>query len=143
MKLFISIYFMLAFTTYANLKITSKPIVFKEIRAHNNGAFKDKVSGRGIIEIYSDNIDEDRGKLVAFSIPEYTHITNKKRWVKTDKIIFRKEDKEIIIDQENIKIIFYVILDKKELSTEQNRELIEGLYAGALSMNYSIFDKEM
>ncbi|MGL5191914.1 MAG: hypothetical protein ACRC7S_19935 [Cetobacterium sp.] len=143
MKLFISIYFMLAFTAFANLRITSKPIVFKEIRAHNNGAFKDKVSGRGIIEIYSDNLEEDLGKLIVFSLPEYTHITNKKRWVKTDKIIFKKEDKEITINKENTKIIFYVILDKKDLSTEENRELIEGIYKGSLSMNYSIFEKEM
>ncbi|MGL5934958.1 MAG: hypothetical protein ACRCZI_04990 [Cetobacterium sp.] len=143
MKLFLLLYIMTFLSSYANLKITSKPIVFKEIRAHNNGAFKDKVSGRGIIEIYSDNLEEDLGKLVVFNIPEYTHISNNKRWIKTHKVLFKKADKEIIIDKENIKIIFYVILDKKELSNEENRELIEGIYKGSLSMNYSIFEKEM
>ncbi|MGL5313153.1 hypothetical protein [Cetobacterium sp.] len=143
MKLFISLYFILNFCSYANLKITSKPIFFKEIRAHSNGAFKNKVSGRGIIEIHSDNLEEDLGKLVVFNLPEHTYISNKKRWIKTDKIIFRKEDKEVLIDKENIKVIFYVILDKKEISNEENRELVEGIYKGSLPMNYSIFEKEM
>ncbi|MGL4867108.1 MAG: hypothetical protein ACRC4S_00395, partial [Cetobacterium sp.] len=65
------------------------------------------------------------------------------RWVKTDKIVFKKNEKDVIIDSENKKIIFHVVLDKKELSKEENRELIDGIYVGVLPMNYSIYSKEM
>ena len=90
MKKFMLIFFLLTFTVYGKIKITCKPIVFKEVRAQNNGLYKSKATARGFIEIYSDNIEEDFGKLVVFQPPSYTHITNKKRWVKTDKIIFQK-----------------------------------------------------
>lgn len=143
MKKFILIFFLLTFTVYGKIKITCKPIVFKEVRAQNNGLYKSKATARGVIEIYSDNIKEDFGKLVSFQVPTHTYITNKKRWVKTDQIIFKKNEQDVIIDSENKKIVFHVILDKKELSKEENRDLIEGVYSGNLPINYSIYEKEM
>ncbi len=143
MKKFMLIFFLLTFTVYGKIKITCKPIVFKEVRAQNNGLYKSKATARGVIEIYSDNIEEDFGKLVVFQPPSYTHITNKKRWVKTDKIIFQKNEQKAIIDSETKKIVFYVILDKKELSKEENSDLIDGIYTGNLPINYSIYEKEM
>lgn len=143
MKKFILIFFLLTFTVYGKIKITCKSIVFKEVRAQNNGLYKSKATARGVIEIYSDNIKEDFGKLVSFQVPTHTYITNKKRWVKTDQIIFKKNEQDVIIDSENKKIVFHVILDKKELSKEENRDLIEGVYSGNLPINYSIYEKEM
>ncbi len=143
MKKFMLMFFLLTFTVYGKIKITCKPIVFKEVRAQNNGLYKSKATARGVIEIYSDNIEEDFGKLVVFQPPSYTHITNKKRWVKTDKIIFQKNEQKAIIDSETKKIVFYVILDKKELSKEENSDLIDGIYTGNLPINYSIYEKEM
>lgn len=143
MKKFILIFFLLTFTVYGKIKITCKPVVFKEVRAQNNGLYKSKATARGVIEIYSDNIKEDLGKLVVFQVPSHTYITNKKRWVKTDKIIFQKNEQETIIDSETKKIVFHVILDKKELSKEENSDLIDGVYTGNLPINYSIYEKEM
>lgn len=143
MKKFILIFFLLTFTVYGKIKITCKPVVFKEVRAQNNGLYKSKATARGVIEIYSDNIKEDLGKLVIFQVPSHTYITNKKRWVKTDKIIFQKNEQETIIDSETKKIVFHVILDKKELSKEENSDLIDGVYTGNLPINYSIYEKEM
>ena len=85
----------------------------------------------------------DRGKLVTFQSPSHTYITNNKRFVKIDKIKFKKNDSEVVITEENTKIIFHVVLDKKELSKEKNTDLIDGIYTGILSMNYSIYDKEI
>ena len=141
-KLFL-IFFLLTFTVFGKIKITCKPIVFKEVRAQNNGVYKSKATARGVIEIYSDNMEEDFGKLVAFQVPTHTYITNKKRWIKTDKVVFKKNEQEVVMDSETKKIIFHVILDKKELSKEENRDLIDGVYAGTLPINYSIYEKEM
>ena len=141
-KLFL-IFFLLTFTVFGKIKITCKPIVFKEVRAQNNGVYKSKATARGVIEIYSDNMEEDFGKLVAFQVPSHTYITNKKRWIKTDKVVFKKNEQEVVMDSETKKIIFHVILDKKELSKEENRDLIDGVYAGTLPINYSIYEKEM
>lgn len=143
MKKFILIFFLLTFTVYGKIKITCKPVIFKEVRAQNNGLYKSKATARGVIEIYSDNIKEDLGKLIVFQVPSHTYITNKKRWVKTDKIIFQKNEQETTIDSETKKIVFHVILDKKELSKEENSDLIDGVYTGNLPINYSIYEKEM
>ncbi|WP_448820599.1 hypothetical protein [Cetobacterium sp.] len=143
MKKFILIFFLLTFTVYGKIKITCKPVIFKEVRAQNNGLYKSKATARGVIEIYSDNIKEDLGKLVVFQVPSHTYITNRKRWVKTDKIIFQKNEQETTIDSETKKIVFHVILDKKELSKEENSDLIDGVYTGSLPINYSIYEKEM
>lgn len=143
MKKFILIFFLLTFTVYGKIKITCKSVVFKEVRAQNNGLYKSKATARGVIEIYSDNIKEDLGKLVVFQVPSHTYITNRKRWVKTDKIIFQKNEQETTIDSETKKIVFHVILDKKELSKEENNDLIDGVYTGSLPINYSIYEKEM
>lgn len=141
MKKLLILYFLLISTLYGKIKITCNPIVFKEVRAQNNGVYKSKASARGIIEIYSDNIEEDFGKLIVFNVPTHTYITNKKRWVKTDKVIFKKNENEVIIDSETKKVIFHVILDKKELSKDENRDLIDGIYNGNLSITYSIYEK--
>lgn len=141
-KLFL-IFFLLTFTVFGKIKITCKPIVFKEVRAQNNGVYKSKATARGVIEIYSDNMEEDFGKLLAFQVPTHTYITNKKRWVKTDKVVFKKNEQEVVMDSETKKIIFHVILDKKEFSKEENRDLIDGIYTGTLPINYSIYEKEM
>lgn len=143
MKKLLLIFFLLTFTVFGKIKITCKPIVFKEVRAQNNGVYKSKATARGVIEIYSDNMEEDFGKLVAFQVPTHTYITNKKRWIKTDKVVFKKNEQEVVMDSETKKIIFHVILDKKELSKEENRDLIDGVYAGTLPINYSIYEKEM
>ena len=143
MKKLLLIFFLLTFTVFGKIKITCKPIVFKEVRAQNNGVYKSKATARGVIEIYSDNMEEDFGKLVAFQVPTHIYITNKKRWIKTDKVVFKKNEQEVVMDSETKKIIFHVILDKKELSKEENRDLIDGVYAGTLPINYSIYEKEM
>lgn len=143
MKIFLFLYLLTSFTTLAKIRISAKPITFKEVRAQSSGNYKSRAVARGIVEIYSDNLEEDLGKLVSFEFPEYTYITNRKRWVKTDKIVFKKNEKDVIIDSETKKVIFHVILDKKELSKEENRELIDGIYTGILPINYSIYSKEM
>ncbi|MGL5378223.1 MAG: hypothetical protein ACRCZR_00935 [Cetobacterium sp.] len=143
MKIFFTLFLLITSTAFSKIKITTKPVVFKEVRAQSSGNYKSRAVARGVIEIYSDNLEEDFGKLVSFSFPDHTYITNRKRWVKTDKILFKKNEKDVIIDSENKKIIFHVVLDKKELSKEENRELIDGIYVGVLPMNYSIYSKEM
>ncbi|MGL4904405.1 MAG: hypothetical protein ACRC34_02760 [Cetobacterium sp.] len=143
MKILLALLLLINSSAFCKVKITIKPIVFKEIRAQSSGNYKSRAVARGVVEIYSDNLDDDFGKLVSFTFPEYTYITNHKRWVKTDKIVFKKNEKDVIIDSENKKIIFHVVLDKKELSKEENRELIDGIYVGVLPMNYSIYSKEM
>lgn len=143
MKYIVFFYIFISSFAYGEIKVKCSPVLFKEVRAQNNGVYKSKAVARGIIEIYSDNLEEDLGKLVTFQSPSHTYITNNKRFVKIDKIKFKKNDSEVIITEENTKIIFHVVLDKKELSKEKNTDLIDGIYTGILSMNYSIYDKEI
>lgn len=70
-------------------------------------------------------------------------MTNNKRSVKTENIKFNKNKAEIVLTEENEKIVFHIILDKRKLSNEKNKELIDGIYTGLLSLNYSIYDKEI
>lgn len=133
----------LSFLSYGELKIKVKPLTFKEVRAQNNGIYRNKAKARGIIIIESDNLENDIGKLVKFEVPKYVHLTNGKRWIKTKNIIFKDKDQEIIIDEESEKVIYHVILDKKELANESDKDKIDGVYKGELNLNYSIYDREM
>ncbi len=133
----------ISFISYGEIKIKVRPLTFKEVRAQNNGIYRSKAKARGVIIVESDNLEADKGKLVKFEVPEYVHLTNGKRWIKTKKIVFKDKDQEIIIDEENEKVIYHVILDKKELADENDKDKIDGIYKGELNLNYSIYGKEM
>lgn len=141
-KLIIPLFIALSVVSYSQIKVKVKPLVFKEVRAQNNGIYKPKAKARGVITITTDNFLEDKGKLVKFEVPEYINLVNEKnRRIKTDKIVFRDDDKEVVIDESSKKVIFHVILDKRELSREKNSDLIEGNYEGILPLNYSIYSE--
>ncbi len=142
-KNIVFLYTLISFWAYAEIKVKCNPIVFKEIRIQNGVTYDSKTVARGVIEIYSDNLKEDFGKLISFQAPPYTYMTNNKRSVKTENIKFNKNKAEIVLTEENEKIVFHIILDKRKLSNEKNKELIDGVYTGLLSLNYSIYDKEI
>lgn len=129
--------------SFGKITIKNKPLIFKEVRSQNNGIYKNKAKARGIIIIKTDNLQEDKDKLVVFQVPKYVNLTNGKRWIKSDNIIFKNKNKEIIIKEESTKIIYHVILDKRELTNTNDNDLIEGIYKGTLPLHYSIYDKEL
>lgn len=143
MKICILLSLFLSFTSYSKIKIKTNPIIFKEVRAQNNGIYKSKAKARGVIRIESDNLKNDFGKLVKFEVPEYIYLTNGKRWLKTKGVIFKNKNQEVIINNESEKIIFHIILDKKVLADEKDKDKIDGEYIGELNLNYSIYDKEI
>lgn len=128
--------------SYSEIKIRVKPLEFQEIRAQNSGLYNPKAKARGIIMITTDNLEEDIGKLVKFKIPKQLILNNGKNLIKSENINFENKKDEIIIEKENEKLIYFVILDKKELSQGKNQNEIEGDYLGTLPLNYSIYDKE-
>lgn len=133
----------ISFICYSELKITIKPIIFKDIRAENNGVYRNLEKARGIITIESDNLQEDKGKLVEFKTPQYITLTNKVNSINSHKIVFKDKILKYIISEENTKIIFHILLDKKQLNCQIDSEKIEGIYEGILNINYSIYSKEM
>lgn len=126
--------------SYSEIKIRVKPLEFHEIRAQNSGLYS--ATARGIIIITTDNLDEDIGKLIKFKTPEQLVLSNGKNFIKSENINFENKKDEIIIEKENEKLIYFVILDKKEFSQGKNQNEIEGDYLGTLPLNYSIYSKE-
>lgn len=138
-----SLYLLIFFQSFAQLEINNNPLIFKDIRIKNNGIYKNKAKARGIITIKSNNLKEDFGKLIEFKTPKYIYITNGKKYIRINKINFENKFKKIIISQEITKVIYHVILDKKEFSNINDNNLIEGLYTGTFPIHYSIYTKEL
>lgn len=142
MKIIICLFFILFQTNiFAEIKVKVKPLEFKEIRTRSIGEYKSKAKARGIIIITTDNLQEDIGKLIKIEVPKYINMSNGKRWIKTENIIFVDDNQEKIISHETEKMIYYVILDKKELTNTKEKNTIEGEYIGELPINYSIYSR--
>lgn len=140
---FLITFIFLSSISHGKITIKNKPLIFKEVRSQNNGIYKNKAKARGIIIIKTDDLERDKDKLVVFQVPKYVNLTNGKRWIKTKDIIFKNKDKDIIISEESTKVIYHVILDKRELTNISDKGSIEGTYTGTLPLHYSIYDKEL
>ncbi|MGL4801293.1 MAG: hypothetical protein ACRC18_03410, partial [Cetobacterium sp.] len=67
--------------TFSEIKVKiAEPMRFKSINTTHLD--KDKVLGKGIIEIFTDNKEQDFGKKIMFEFPEYNLMTNRRKWLK-------------------------------------------------------------
>lgn len=94
--LFLKMSIFILVSTLALAKVDVKmvePMVFKKLNTEVLGT---KVLARGIIEVSTDNKEEDFGKLLKFMFPKVGFITNKKHWLKVEGFyIERDKEKEI------------------------------------------------
>lgn len=125
----ILIYCIFGILTYAEITIKIfEPIRFDDVV---NETFGKTISvGTGIIEISTDNLDEDLGKKIVFSFPEKGLMTNRKKWIEIEKYQLENKDREITITGKVQQIKLYALLDKKSIDKNEEPNIIEGDYIG-------------
>ncbi len=108
-----------------NIKIF-EPIRFNDVLT--NTISKEEVVGEGIIEIYSDDLEEDLGKKLKFYFP-----------IKEYKLEKRSDDFIVTKEREQIKII--AILNKRDIDNGEEAEIIQGEYIGYIPIIVSQYSK--
>lgn len=132
----------LIFSTLSLAKIDIKmvePMIFKPL---NTEALGTKVLAKGVIEISTDNKDEDYGKLLKFMFPKVGFLTNRKQWLKVEGFYIEKDKDEHTVSREKEHINFYGIIDRKNIGKwDSVPEVIEGYYVGYVPINIVQYGK--
>lgn len=128
-KKFIIILLILSTSTFAKIIVkVNEPIRFKDINSSELGNI---VTGEGIVEIFTDNLEEDFGKKVILRFPTDGLMTNSKKWLIVDKYMIDEGDREIEIIQERRRVKIYAILKKTQIDDKTyTAEQLEGEYVG-------------
>uniref|UniRef100_UPI003AF15D5F hypothetical protein n=1 Tax=Cetobacterium sp. TaxID=2071632 RepID=UPI003AF15D5F len=99
----------LSIPSFSQIKLKiHEPMRFENI---NTTSMTDIVVGKGMIEIYTDDLENDYGKKLTFKFPEKGLMTNKKRWLKIEKYMMEDSEKNIIIENERRLVSIYAIID--------------------------------
>ena len=117
-----------------------EPLKFRDVNSTEIGP--NQLLATSQIEVFTDNKDEDIGKRVIFKYPDYILMTNRKKWIKIKKIGMEIKEQEIILERERVPIIFYAVLDKRELDKGENIETIEGEYFGKFPIVFSVYKRK-
>ncbi len=96
-----------------------EPIRFGEVDIKAVG---DSVVGQGAIEIFSDDLENDKDKKFIFRFPKKGLMTNKKRWVEIEKYIMKDSDKEFKLTRDKKIVKIYALIKRSSL----NSQLISG-----------------
>ncbi|MGL4652837.1 hypothetical protein [Cetobacterium sp.] len=124
---------------FSDIKVKiAEPMRFKSINTTHLD--KDKVLGKGIIEVYTDNKEEDFGKKIVFQFPEYNLMTNRRKWLKVEKLGMATSEKEMIITKEREQVPFYAVLDRKDIDKGEVID-VEGEYVGYIPIIVSQYKK--
>lgn len=128
-KKFIIILLILSTSTFAKIIVkVNEPIRFKDINSSELGNI---VTGEGIVEIFTDNLEEDLGKKVILRFPTDGLMTNSKKWLIVDKYMIDEGDREIEIIQERRRVKICAILKKTQIDDKTyTAEQLEGEYVG-------------
>ncbi|MGL5965091.1 MAG: hypothetical protein ACRCZ9_09650 [Fusobacteriaceae bacterium] len=141
-KNYIIIIFLLLFSTaFSEIKMKIvEPLRFRDINHSEIGT--NEVVAVSHVEIYTTDTKRDLGKRITFKFPEYINMTNRKKWIKIQKVGMDKKQNEIILRSERELVKFYAILDRRELDRGEKIELIEGEYIGQLPIVMGIYSLE-
>ena len=126
--------------TFSEIKVKiAEPMRFKNINTTHMD--KDKVLGKGVIEVFTDNKEEDLGKKIVFEFPEYNLMTNRRKWLKVEKLGMESSRKEIILTKEREQFDFYAVLDRKDIAKGEVID-IEGEYIGYIPIIIAQYKKK-
>ncbi|MGL6166751.1 MAG: hypothetical protein ACRC0Y_00525 [Fusobacteriaceae bacterium] len=114
-----------------------EPLRFRDINHTEIGP--NQVVAVSHIEVYTTDKNKDLGKRVTFKFPEYINLTNRKKWIKVEKVGMDRKQNEIILYNERELIKIYAILDRRELDRGEEIENIEGEYVGQLPIVMGIY----
>lgn len=105
-----------------------EPIRFENV---NTKAVGDIVVGQGSVEVFSDDLENDRNKKFIFKFPKKGLMTNKKRWVEIDKYIMEDADKEFRMTRDKKIVKIYAVIERKKLNSQFiDGEDLQGEYIG-------------
>lgn len=132
--------FLINFISFAEIKIKiHEPMRFDNI---NISTFKNAVIGKATLEISTDDLENDFGKKLVFKFPDEGLMTNKKRWLKIDKYIMDKNEKNIIIENKRRLVNIYAFIDRTSLNNNKfDAKVLEGEYVGYLPIIISQYSK--
>lgn len=140
MKKIFLLFSIISSLAFSEIKIKIvEPLKFRDVNSTEIGP--NQVLATSQVEVFTDNKDEDIGKRVVFKYPDYILMSNRKKWIKIEKIGMEIKEQEIILERERVPIIFYAILDKRELDKGENIETIEGEYFGKFPIIFSVYKK--
>ena len=130
----------LSTTTFAKIMVkVYEPIRFKDINSSEIGNI---VTGEGIIEIFTDNFEEDFGKKVILKFPSDGLMTNSKKWLNVDKYMIDEGNREIDIIQERRRVKVYAILKKAQIDDKKyTAEQLEGEYVGYVPVIVEVYGR--
>lgn len=135
------LFFSLSILSFAEIKVrVIEPLKFRNINSTEIGP--NQVLAVSQVEVYTDDKEKDLGKRVVFKYPDYILMTNRKKWVKIKKIGLEIKENEIILDRERIPIIFYAVLDRRDLDKGEDVKIIEGEYVGNFPVNFSVYKRK-
>lgn len=134
------LFLILSQISYAKIDVKMvEPMVFKRL---NTEALGTKVLAKGVIEISTDNKEEDYGKLLKFMFPKVGFITNKKQWLKVEGFYIEKDKDEYIVTKDREQINFYGVIDRKDIGKwDFSPEVIEGDYIGYIPINIAQYGR--
>ena len=142
MKKIVILIFNLVLFSISYSKITVsifEPIRFKYFNTRTLGS--DKIVGEGIIQISTDDKENDIGKKIVIDFPKSGLKTNRKKWIKVEKNHVELLNKSMIISQEIEHIKVYAVLDKRDIDKGEEANIIEGRYEGYVPIIVSQYGK--
>lgn len=116
-----------------------EPIRFKDVITKSITG--DKIVGVGILEISTEDLENDGGKKLVFNFPEMGAMTNKKKWIKIEEYRLESKNKEFVITKKIEQIKIFAILDKRDLDNGEDATIIEGEYIGYVPLIVSQYGK--
>lgn len=128
-KILLMCLFLLGSLSYGEIQLRiHEPIRFATV---NTKAVGDIVVGEGSIEVFSDDLENDRNKKFIFKFPKKGLLTNKKRWVEIDKYIMEDSDKEFKMTRDKKIVKIYAIMERRKLNSQFiDGEDLQGEYIG-------------
>ncbi|MDY2801697.1 MAG: hypothetical protein SOV59_10590 [Fusobacterium mortiferum] len=124
--------------TQINISII-EPIRFEKHSTRNIGA--DKIVGVGVLEIYTDDKENDLGKKLVFNFSKQGLMTNRKKWIKVERFHIELPERSMIITQEREHIKVYAVINKRDIDKGEEADIIEGRYEGYIPIVVSQYGR--
>lgn len=138
-KMYLLIVFMAIFSmSFGEIKLKIvEPLRFRDVNSTEVGP--NQVIAIAHLEVYTTNKEEDLGKRITFKFPQFINMTNRKKWIKVEKVGIDRKEGEIILEKERELVKIYAVLDRRELDKGEQIEIIEGEYVGHLPVVMGVY----
>ncbi|MBC2852024.1 hypothetical protein H5J22_11510 [Cetobacterium sp. 8H] len=138
-KNIVLIVFMTIFSmSFSEIKVKIvEPLRFRDINQTEVGP--NQVVAVSHVEIYTTDKKKDLGKRITFKFPNFINLTNRKKWIKVERVGMDRKQNEIMLENERELVKFYAILDRHELDRGETIEVIEGEYVGQLPIIMGVY----